>query len=160
MKNHSEEGSRSAPSRKPQRARPRTDMVHEEDRVARRDEGERAPRRRPQEKLETEEERAAEEETWNGPQSTSKKPTPHLTAHLNFLFPELHFPDEVARRILTHGSHPAAVYGHNGAFSFVDYGLPQAFNQDADSICKRMGGVEGKLVVLDTPTTPQATQTS
>ncbi|KAF5390590.1 hypothetical protein D9757_002692 [Collybiopsis confluens] len=39
--------------------------------------------------------------------------------HLNNLFPELQFPDELARRILTHSSHPAAVYGHNAALSFM-----------------------------------------
>ncbi|KAJ3810127.1 ribonuclease-III-like-domain-containing protein, partial [Lentinula aff. lateritia] len=39
--------------------------------------------------------------------------------HLNHLFPELQFPLELARRILTHASHPAAIYGHNAGLSFM-----------------------------------------
>ncbi|KAJ3739485.1 hypothetical protein DFH05DRAFT_1406934 [Lentinula detonsa] len=39
--------------------------------------------------------------------------------HLNNLFPELKFPLELARRILTHASHPAAIYGHNAGLSFM-----------------------------------------
>ncbi|KAG6827446.1 hypothetical protein H0H92_011743 [Tricholoma furcatifolium] len=65
------------------------------------------------------EEIQAEKENWNGPRSSWKESQPQLTVHLNHLFPELHFPDEVAKRILTHGSHPSAIYGHNGAFSFI-----------------------------------------
>ncbi|KAJ3763633.1 hypothetical protein EV360DRAFT_91741 [Lentinula raphanica] len=39
--------------------------------------------------------------------------------HLNNLFPGLQFPLELARRILTHASHPAAIYGHNAGLSFM-----------------------------------------
>jgi dsRNA-specific ribonuclease len=39
--------------------------------------------------------------------------------HLNKLFKPLQFPPELARRILTHGSHKNAVDGHNGRLSFV-----------------------------------------
>ncbi|PFH49369.1 hypothetical protein AMATHDRAFT_63325 [Amanita thiersii Skay4041] len=39
--------------------------------------------------------------------------------HLNGLFPPLQFPPELARRILTHGSHPAAVHGHNAGLRFM-----------------------------------------
>jgi hypothetical protein len=48
-----------------------------------------------------------------------KHPDPHFAEHLNGLFPTLQFPPELARRILTHGSHPAAMYGHNAAYSFM-----------------------------------------
>ncbi|TFK62165.1 hypothetical protein BDN72DRAFT_848972 [Pluteus cervinus] len=39
--------------------------------------------------------------------------------HLNGLFSPLQFPPELSRRILTHGSHPAAVHGHNAGLSFM-----------------------------------------
>jgi len=39
--------------------------------------------------------------------------------HLHNVFPSLHFPPELAQRILTHGSHKTAVHGHNGRLSFV-----------------------------------------
>ncbi|TFK33970.1 ribonuclease-III-like-domain-containing protein [Crucibulum laeve] len=39
--------------------------------------------------------------------------------HLNGVFPELQFPPELARRILTHGSHPTAINGHNAGMSFL-----------------------------------------
>ncbi|OAX41974.1 hypothetical protein K503DRAFT_767213 [Rhizopogon vinicolor AM-OR11-026] len=42
-----------------------------------------------------------------------------FATHLNNLFPSLHFPPELAQRILTHGSHKTAVHGHNGRLSFV-----------------------------------------
>ncbi|KAG0707669.1 hypothetical protein DFH29DRAFT_894866 [Suillus ampliporus] len=45
--------------------------------------------------------------------------TAQFAAHLNNVFPSLHFPPELAQRILTHGSHKAAVHGHNGRLSFV-----------------------------------------
>ena len=48
-----------------------------------------------------------------------KHPDLHFAEHLNGLFPTLRFPPELARRILTHGSHPAATYGHNAAYSFM-----------------------------------------
>ncbi|KAG2078227.1 hypothetical protein BDR04DRAFT_1131958 [Suillus decipiens] len=42
-----------------------------------------------------------------------------FAAYLNNVFPSLHFPPELAQRILTHGSHKTAVHGHNGRLSFV-----------------------------------------
>jgi hypothetical protein len=48
-----------------------------------------------------------------------KRPDPYFAEHLNGLFPALQFPPELARRILTHASHPAAKYGHNAAYSFM-----------------------------------------
>ena len=39
--------------------------------------------------------------------------------HLNGLFAPLKFPPELARRIMTHGSHPKAVAGHNAGFTFM-----------------------------------------
>src|ERR1700675_4797028 len=39
--------------------------------------------------------------------------------HLNGVFPLLQFPADLARRVLTHGSHKAAITGHNGRFSFI-----------------------------------------
>lgn len=53
------------------------------------------------------------------PREKYKHPEPHLAEHLNGLFPTLHFPPELARRIVTHGSHPAATRGHNAAYSFM-----------------------------------------
>jgi len=60
-----------------------------------------------------------EEESWNGPKSSWREADPHLAEHLNALFPTLSFPPELAKRILTHNSHPASAYGHNAAFSFM-----------------------------------------
>ncbi|KAF8067978.1 hypothetical protein FPV67DRAFT_1562152 [Lyophyllum atratum] len=57
--------------------------------------------------------------SWNGPRSTWKNPEPRFAEHLNALFPTLQFPPELARRVLTHASHPAAVHGHNAALSFT-----------------------------------------
>ncbi|KAK7462676.1 hypothetical protein VKT23_007264 [Stygiomarasmius scandens] len=51
--------------------------------------------------------------------SAMREPSPEFAEHLNGLFPELQFPKELARRILTHSSHPAAIYGHNAALSFL-----------------------------------------
>jgi len=51
--------------------------------------------------------------------STMRAPSPIFVEHLNSLFPELQFPMELARRILTHSSHPAAIYGHNAGLSFM-----------------------------------------
>jgi hypothetical protein len=39
--------------------------------------------------------------------------------HLNDLFEPLCFPPELARRLLTHGSHKEAARGHNARFSFI-----------------------------------------
>ncbi|KIK68026.1 hypothetical protein GYMLUDRAFT_155573 [Collybiopsis luxurians FD-317 M1] len=48
-----------------------------------------------------------------------RSPSPKFAEHLNKLFPELLFPIELGRRILTHSSHPAAIYGHNAGLSFM-----------------------------------------
>ncbi|KAF8881212.1 hypothetical protein BD779DRAFT_1445729 [Infundibulicybe gibba] len=50
--------------------------------------------------------------------SSSREPESRFAEHLNGLFP-LQFPPELARRILTHGSHPAAIHGHNAGLSFM-----------------------------------------
>ncbi|KAM6492137.1 hypothetical protein JOM56_011861 [Amanita muscaria] len=42
-----------------------------------------------------------------------------LAEHLNGLFPPLQFPPDLARRVLTHGSHPSAVNGHNAGLRFI-----------------------------------------
>ena len=42
-----------------------------------------------------------------------------LAAHLSSVFRSLEFPPELARRILTHGSHKAAIHGHNGRLGFI-----------------------------------------
>lgn len=42
-----------------------------------------------------------------------------FAAHLNSVFPSLEFPPELARRLLTHGSHKAAIHGHNGRLGFI-----------------------------------------
>ncbi|KAG8216581.1 hypothetical protein J3R82DRAFT_6765 [Butyriboletus roseoflavus] len=42
-----------------------------------------------------------------------------FAAHLNSVFPSLEFPPELARRVLTHGSHKAAIHGHNGRLGFI-----------------------------------------
>ncbi|KIY47628.1 hypothetical protein FISHEDRAFT_74432 [Fistulina hepatica ATCC 64428] len=39
--------------------------------------------------------------------------------HLNNLFAPLKFPPQLAKRILTHGSHPDAFQGHNAGLSFL-----------------------------------------
>jgi hypothetical protein len=48
-----------------------------------------------------------------------RHPDPCFSEHLNGLFPTLQVPPELARRILTHSSHPAAAHGHNAAYSFM-----------------------------------------
>ena len=45
--------------------------------------------------------------------------TPYFQEHLNHIFSPLHFPEELARRILTHASHSAAIGGHNARLSFI-----------------------------------------
>lgn len=42
-----------------------------------------------------------------------------FATHLNSVFRSLEFPPELARRILTHGSHRAAIHGHNGRLGFI-----------------------------------------
>jgi hypothetical protein len=39
--------------------------------------------------------------------------------HLEGLFPTLDFPTDVAKRVLTHASHPASSYGHNAGYTFM-----------------------------------------
>ncbi|KAF8638980.1 hypothetical protein AX17_001812 [Amanita inopinata Kibby_2008] len=51
--------------------------------------------------------------------SVEQKSTLHLVEHLNGLFPPLQFPPDLARRILTHGSHPSAIHGHNAGLRFI-----------------------------------------
>ncbi|KAJ7580997.1 hypothetical protein C8J56DRAFT_1029373 [Mycena floridula] len=50
---------------------------------------------------------------------SSRDPDPSFAEHLNGLFPGLEFPQELARRIMTHASHPGALYGHNAGLSFI-----------------------------------------
>ncbi|KAL0958442.1 hypothetical protein HGRIS_000585 [Hohenbuehelia grisea] len=62
--------------------------------------------------------------TYVSPTRFTRKPDipsvePYFAEHLNGVFEPLVFPPELARRILTHGSHPAAMFGHNGAYSFI-----------------------------------------
>ncbi|KAF9255568.1 hypothetical protein L218DRAFT_883869 [Marasmius fiardii PR-910] len=56
-----------------------------------------------------------------------REPDPVFAEHLNGLFPGLQFPQELARRILTHASHPAAVYGHNGSLGFLGRRVLQSY---------------------------------
>jgi len=42
-----------------------------------------------------------------------------FVSHLNSVFPSLEFPPELAKRLLTHGSHKAAIHGHNGRLGFI-----------------------------------------
>jgi hypothetical protein len=42
-----------------------------------------------------------------------------FAAHLNNVFPSLHFPPGLAQRILTHAGHKTAPHGHNARLSFV-----------------------------------------
>ncbi|KAI6150078.1 hypothetical protein EDD17DRAFT_1193438 [Pisolithus thermaeus] len=51
--------------------------------------------------------------------STTATTDSPLAAHLNSVFSPLQFPPELARRILTHGSHPEAIHGHNGRLAFI-----------------------------------------
>ncbi|KAK0467337.1 ribonuclease-III-like-domain-containing protein [Desarmillaria tabescens] len=58
------------------------------------------------------------------PQKPRRRPAPTspknpFSSHLDSLFPGLAFPPELAQRILTHASHPAAAQGHNGGLSFI-----------------------------------------
>ncbi|KZT28135.1 hypothetical protein NEOLEDRAFT_1087798 [Neolentinus lepideus HHB14362 ss-1] len=45
--------------------------------------------------------------------------TTHLTEHLNEVFRPLEFPDELARRVLTHQHHRDSIKGHNARFAFM-----------------------------------------
>lgn len=59
------------------------------------------------------------------------KPEPHFANHLNALFTPLEFNPEIARRCLTHGSHPTSVNGHNAGMSF--------FGASASATSERLG---------------------
>ncbi|KAI0767632.1 ribonuclease-III-like-domain-containing protein [Fomes fomentarius] len=50
-----------------------------------------------------------------------------LSEHLNKVFSPLQFPPELARRILTHASHPDASLSHNGRLSFVGRRVLQSY---------------------------------
>ncbi|KIK82752.1 hypothetical protein PAXRUDRAFT_35530 [Paxillus rubicundulus Ve08.2h10] len=50
---------------------------------------------------------------------TSSEDDTCFVSHLNSVFPSLEFPPELAKRLLTHGSHKAAIHGHNGRLGFV-----------------------------------------
>ncbi|KAF8651615.1 hypothetical protein AX16_004656 [Volvariella volvacea WC 439] len=50
-----------------------------------------------------------------------------LAGHLNGLFAPLQFPPELARRILTHGSHPMSTYGHNAGLTFMGRRVLEAY---------------------------------
>jgi len=47
------------------------------------------------------------------------KTEPHFAAHLNMIFQPLKFNSEIARRCLTHASHPSSINGHNAAMIFL-----------------------------------------
>lgn len=68
-----------------------------------------------------------QEKSWNGAKSSWKDADPQFAEHLNGLFPTLSFPLELAKRILTHNSHPASAYGHNAAFSFMGRRVLEAY---------------------------------
>ncbi|KAG5735239.1 hypothetical protein E4T56_gene10305 [Termitomyces sp. T112] len=120
------EGLRSVPQRISHKNRPRRNDLDREDRLGRQ---EVTSQRRKHEEVAAQQEHLMKEEenSWNGPRSTWKESAPQLADHLNFVFPELHFPPEVAKRILTHGSHPSAIYGHNGALSFMGRRVMESF---------------------------------
>jgi len=47
------------------------------------------------------------------------KTEPHFAAHLDMIFQPLRFNPEIARRCLTHASHPSSINGHNAAMTFL-----------------------------------------
>ncbi|KAJ7637047.1 ribonuclease-III-like-domain-containing protein [Roridomyces roridus] len=53
------------------------------------------------------------------PPPSPAKPDEVFAGHLDGLFSPLKFPLELAARVLTHASHPAAYHGHNAQFSFI-----------------------------------------
>ncbi|EIN08782.1 hypothetical protein PUNSTDRAFT_86813, partial [Punctularia strigosozonata HHB-11173 SS5] len=53
------------------------------------------------------------------PRPDAPSRAPLLVQHLESLFSPLQFPQELARRVLTHASHRDAVNGHNARFSFI-----------------------------------------
>ncbi|GLB39011.1 putative ribonuclease-III-like [Lyophyllum shimeji] len=128
LKTRSEAKPRSAPQRISQRGRPRVGYVDEDEGFGSHETPELGARSGETEggerKVEAD---ATEEQSWNGPRSTWKEPDPRFAEHLNALFPTLQFPPELARRVLTHASHPAAVHGHNAALSFTGRRVLQSY---------------------------------
>ncbi|KII84584.1 hypothetical protein PLICRDRAFT_146714 [Plicaturopsis crispa FD-325 SS-3] len=59
----------------------------------------------------------------------SRKPadSTRYAEHLNGILAPLTFSPEMARRVLTHGSHPNAIDGHNGRFSFIGRRILEAY---------------------------------
>jgi len=57
------------------------------------------------------------------------QPTPYFQEHLNQVFSPLQFPKELAKRILTHGSHSASAGGHNAGLSFIGRRVLTAYLQ-------------------------------
>ncbi|KAF5383241.1 hypothetical protein D9615_004866 [Tricholomella constricta] len=114
LKSRSEEQPRSAPQRISQRGRPRVGYVDEVEEF-----GSQGTSSSSVGSGKEGEDGLMEKQSWNGPRSTWKEPEPRFAEHLNALFPTLQFPPELAKRILTHASHPAAMYGHNAALSFT-----------------------------------------
>jgi len=55
--------------------------------------------------------------------------TPYFQEHLNQIFSPLQFPKELAKRILTHGSHSASAGGHNAGLSFMGRRVLAAYLQ-------------------------------
>ncbi|EMD36740.1 hypothetical protein CERSUDRAFT_83763 [Gelatoporia subvermispora B] len=53
--------------------------------------------------------------------------TAELEAHMNGLFPPLNFPPKLAARMLTHSSHPDALYRHNARMSFIGRRVLQSY---------------------------------
>lgn len=51
--------------------------------------------------------------------SHSRPDTTRLAKHLEDVFPPLHFPPDLAARILTHASHKDAIFSHNARLSFI-----------------------------------------
>jgi dsRNA-specific ribonuclease len=60
---------------------------------------------------------------------TTQQQTPYFQEHLNHVFSPLHFPVELAKRILTHGSHSASIGGHNAGLSFMGRRVLAAYLQ-------------------------------
>lgn len=56
-----------------------------------------------------------------------QRPASSFEAHLNGLFHPLEFPPELARRIMTHGSHPKAALGHNAGLTFMGRRVLQTY---------------------------------
>ncbi|OCH86731.1 hypothetical protein OBBRIDRAFT_837931 [Obba rivulosa] len=53
--------------------------------------------------------------------------TAELETYMNSLFPPLKFPPSLAARILTHASHPDAIYRHNARMNFIGRRVLQSY---------------------------------